>query len=154
MKVLELFAGTRSVSKAFEERGHQVLTVDWDPVHDGIDINKDVFELYADEITRKFGRPDVVWASPDCTTYSIAAISHHRKREANGNLAPVTEYAEFCDRVNMHVHNLIMMLTPPMVHREPTRRNAQDGFYARLETLHGYVLPVWRRTDEADRYLD
>ena len=22
-------------------------------------------------------KPDIIWASPPCTTYSIAAISHH-----------------------------------------------------------------------------
>ena len=29
MKVLELFAGTRSISKAFEARGHKTFCVEW-----------------------------------------------------------------------------------------------------------------------------
>ena len=30
MKVLELFCGTKSISNAFKEAGHEVFTVDWE----------------------------------------------------------------------------------------------------------------------------
>lgn len=112
MKVLELFAGTRSISSAFEARGHQTFSVEWDRDFQNIDLYADVLTVTPEMILERFGRPDVIWASPDCTTYSIAAISHHRKREPSGNLAPVSDYAKFCDRVNLHVHNLIMALSP------------------------------------------
>ena len=113
MRVLELFAGTRSIGRAFERRGHDVLSVDWDDRFDGIDLTADVLEVTYRDILDLIGKPDVIWASPDCTTYSIAAISHHRRRENHGNLAGVSDYARACDRVNLHVHNLVMMLTPP-----------------------------------------
>ena len=92
--------------------GHEVYSVEWDKRFTGIDLYADVGTLTAQEIFKSFGRPDVIWASPDCTTYSIAAISHHRKQEADGNLAPVSEYAKFCDYVNVHVLNLIQELDP------------------------------------------
>lgn len=55
----------------------------------------------------------MIWASPDCTSYSIAAISHHRKKnEETGNLDGVSEYAKFCDKVNWHIKELIQQLNP------------------------------------------
>lgn len=76
MKVLELFAGTRSIGKAFENRGHQVFSVEWDKNFENIDLYADILTVTTDEILNRFGRPDVIWASPDCSTFSIAAISH------------------------------------------------------------------------------
>ena len=107
MKVLELFAGTRSISKAFEAAGHETFSIEWDKQHENISWYADIGQIKAKDILEKFGVPDVIWASPDCTSYSIAAISHHRKKESNGNLAPVSEYAKFCDKVNKNVIKLI-----------------------------------------------
>ena len=132
MKVLELFAGKRSVGKAFEEKGHDVFSVEWDRSFENIDLYKDIYELSAKEILEKFGKPDVIWASPDCSSYSIAAISHHRKREENGNLAPVSEYAKFCDRVNQHTLNLIMTLSPKYWFIENPR-----GGMRKMDFMHG-----------------
>ena len=84
MKVLELFAGTRSIGKAFEARGHEVYSVEWDKRFEDINLYEDILRVQADDIIRLFGKPDVVWASPDCTTFSIAAISHHRRKSENG----------------------------------------------------------------------
>lgn len=112
MKVLELFAGTRSIGRAFEARGHEVFSVEWDKRFTDIDLYKDILTLTAEEVIENFGRPDVIWASPDCTSYSIAAISHHRKQDENGNLSPVSDYAKFCDRVNQHVLGVMLALSP------------------------------------------
>lgn len=112
MKVLELFAGTRSIGKAFERRGHEVFSIEWDKKFEHIDLYADIMQVTAEQILNTFGRPDVIWASPDCTTYSVAAISKHRKKDTDGNLAPISEYAKFCDAVNSHVVNLITELAP------------------------------------------
>ena len=110
MKVLELFAGTRSIGKVFEKRGHEVFSVEWDKDFENIDWYEDIGKITAQEIIERFGHPDVIWASPDCTSYSVAAISRHRRREPDGNLAPVSDYAKFCDKVNEHVIELIKEL--------------------------------------------
>ena len=113
MKVLELFAGTRSIGKAFEARGHQVFSVEWDKDFENIDLYADVLTVTAEQVRELFGQPDVIWASPDCTTYSLAGIHNHRwKNQFTGNLDPVTDYARFCDKVNQHVVQLIRDLAP------------------------------------------
>ncbi len=112
MKVLELFAGTRSIGQAFESRGHEVFTVEWDKGFENISLYADISTLTAKEILKLFGQPDVIWASPDCSTYSIAGISHHRRQQEGGNLEPVSEYAKFCDLTNKHVLDLINELKP------------------------------------------
>ena len=81
MKVLELFAGTRSIGKAFEEKGHKVYSVDWNKEFENINLYTDISTLTAEYIISAFGKPDVIWASPDCTSYSVAAISYHRRKE-------------------------------------------------------------------------
>ena len=113
MKVLELFAGTRSIGKAFEARGHEVFSVEWDKKFENINLYADIGQLTAQEVLEKFGHPDVVWMSPDCTSFSISAISHHRKlNPLTGNLDPISDYAKFCDQVDQHCLELIKELNP------------------------------------------
>lgn len=112
LKVLELFAGTRSIGKAFEAQGHEVFSVEWDKQHEDISWYADIGAINASDIIERFGVPDVIWASPDCTSYSIAAISHHRTREEDGNLAPKSEYAKLSDKVNANMLKLIYDLQP------------------------------------------
>ena len=113
MKVVELFCGTKSISNAFKERGHDVYTVDWEKSFNP-SLCADIGKLTAQEIVMLCnGKPDVIWASPDCTTFSIAAISHHRrKNEKTGNLDAVSDYAKLCDEVDQNVLRLILALSP------------------------------------------
>lgn len=125
MKVLELFAGTRSIGKAFESRGHEVYSVEWNKKFENISLYEDIMNVTADQIIKDFGHPDVIWASPDCTTFSIAAISHHRKKNPlTGSLDPVSDYAKFCDKVDRHVLELIRELRPKYYFIE----NPRGGF--------------------------
>jgi hypothetical protein len=73
MKVLELFAGSRSIGKVCDELGHEVFSSDWTPF-DGIDYAVDInrFDVYKVPFI-----PDVIWASPPCTTFSVASIGKH-----------------------------------------------------------------------------
>jgi len=109
MNVLELFAGSRSIGKVGDELGMNVFSVDWEKYED-IDLCIDVAKLTKEDIPFT---PDVIWASPDCTTYTIAAISTHRN-----NTEPKSEYAKKCDITNQHFISLIkewLEINPNMV---------------------------------------
>lgn len=115
MKVLELFAGTRSIGKAFEKRGHKVFSIDWDRKFENIDLYADIGTITSDRIFELFGKPDVVWMSPDCTSYSIAGLRAHRKKNADsGELEPISEYAKMCDKVNSHCIDLLNDIKPSL----------------------------------------
>ena len=121
LKVLELFSGTRSIGKAFERRGHEVYSVDWDRQFQAnwyVDIEK----VKASDVVKRFGYPDVIWMSPDCSSYSVAAISkHRRKNNDTGALDPISDYARKCDRVNLNCMRLLRDLRPPLFFIENPR---------------------------------
>ena len=78
MKVLELFAGSRSFSKIAEELGHKTYTTDYKSF-EKIDQVCDIVDFDINKMLKDFGKPDVVWISPPCTTFSVASIGHHWK---------------------------------------------------------------------------
>ncbi len=99
MKLLELFAGSRSVWKVAEKLWYEVFSVDY-VWYKNIDLEQDIETLTPQQIP---WIPDVIWASFDCTTYSIAAVSYHR----SNTITPISEYANKCDRVNTSTIKLI-----------------------------------------------
>lgn len=134
VKVLELFAGTRSIGKAFEAKGHEVFSIEWSKEFEDIDLYEDINNVTAKRILDSFGHPDVIWASPDCSTFSIAAISHHRRKNPfTGNLDSISDYAKFCDTVDQHVIELIRELQPTYWFIENPR-----GGMRKMEWMQGF----------------
>lgn len=78
MKILELFSGSGSVSKAFREAGHETFTIDIEPDFEP-DLVADVLKLKVSDLPKEWRNPDVVWASPPCTTFSVASIGKYWK---------------------------------------------------------------------------
>ena len=113
-KMLDLFCGTKSMAKAFERAGWEAYTVDWSPEFEPT-LCCDVNTLTVEKIIELCGGvPDFVHMSPDCTSYSVAAISHHRKQnKETGELEAVSEYAKFCDDTNSYIIDLIINKLKP-----------------------------------------
>ena len=85
MKVLELFAGSRSFSKEAEKLGHETFCSDINSF-ENIDYVVDILDFDVDKVPFE---PDIIWASPPCTYFSVASIGHHW----NKNHTPKTKEA-------------------------------------------------------------
>jgi len=70
MKILELFSGTESFSKVAREMGMETFTIDNNPDFTP-DLCKDILDVTMDDIPFQ---PDIIWASPPCTCFSVASI--------------------------------------------------------------------------------
>ena len=103
MKVLELFAGSRSIGKAAESLGYDVFSSDVNDF-DKIDYVVDILNF---DIKKVPFKPYIIWASPPCTTYSIAAISHHRPKNK-----PLSNFAIKSDLIVKKTLQIIKELNP------------------------------------------
>jgi site-specific DNA-cytosine methylase len=79
MNVLELFAGSRSIGKQAEKLGMNVFSSD---INNFDNINY-VVNILDFDISKLPFKPDIIWASPPCTGFSVAAIGHHWKKEGD-----------------------------------------------------------------------
>lgn len=73
IKVLELFAGSRSIGNAAESLGYEVFSSDINNFK-GIDYVVDILNFDTNKVPFK---PDIIWASPPCTYFSVASIGKH-----------------------------------------------------------------------------
>jgi len=81
MKILELFAGSRSIGKIADKRGHEVFSVDinnFENIDLVIDILNLDFNCLMENLFKKgIDNIDMIWASPPCTYFSVASIGYH-----------------------------------------------------------------------------
>jgi len=101
MNVLELFAGSRSIGKIAEKLGYNVFSSDINDF-EGIDYVVSILDFDINEIPFV---PDIIWASPPCTTYSVLALHHHR----NG-IWPKTKAAVLGDRITLATNTIVREL--------------------------------------------
>lgn len=108
-KILELFSGTQSISNVFRAAGWATYTLDFDSrFEDKTDWTVDILTTTPQDFINRFGKPDVIWASPPCTTFSVASIGRHWNHEGT----PKTEAAEVGLKILEHTIYLIEELDP------------------------------------------
>jgi hypothetical protein len=112
VRILDLGAGEgdRDRRKRIEARGHEYITVDYDPRF-GCTETADIFTLTAEYLRREYGPFDFGWFSPSCEAFSVAAIGHHW---TGGHRAyiPKTEHAEYSQKLVEHGIRLLIGLWP------------------------------------------
>ena len=71
--IFDFFAGTGSATQAFHDAGHTVIKIELDEQFAADE--RDILSISADYLVSRYGQPDFVWASPPCTTFSVASCS-------------------------------------------------------------------------------
>jgi len=104
MRILELFSGTASFSKVSRARGHETFTIDNNPKFNP-DLCKDVMDLTLGDFPFK---PDIIWASPPCTFFSVASIGKHW----NEDHTPKTDEARLGMKIVKKTLEIIKELNP------------------------------------------
>lgn len=110
MKILELYAGSRSIGKAGEQLGHQVFSSDIEQFG-GIDYVVDILEFDYNKVPFI---PDMIWASPPCQGFSVASIG----KNWNFDNTPKTDSARLGIKLalkTIEIINYYLKLNPNLI---------------------------------------
>lgn len=77
-RLLELFCGTKSVGKEYEKAGYEVISLDFNPKFNATHI-EDILKWDYTQYPKDYF--NVIWASPDCTTWSLATGGKYRLKD-------------------------------------------------------------------------
>ena len=133
MKILELFAGSCSFSNVAKELGHETFTTDIKQF-DKIDYVVDIMDFDIKQIPFV---PDIIWASPPCTTFSVASISHHW----NIDNTPKTENAKVGMKIINKTFEIIEEINPKYWYVENPRGKLRK-LNLKTKTVRGYIKHV------------
>ena len=125
MNVLELFAGSKSFSKEAEKLGMNTFASDYKNFED-IDYVTDILEF---DVSQVPFQPDIIWASPPCTFFSVASIGKHWNKDHT----PKTENAKHGVKIILKTLEIIKHFNSPYVFIENPR-----GKLRKLDLLTQY----------------
>jgi site-specific DNA-cytosine methylase len=129
--LLELFKGTGSFSKAAEELGFDVISVD-------------IVEKYKPTILvnilewdyKTIPVPDIITASPPCQTFSLFITCHKNKvRDYKGDMRPLNEKGELGDKIlfkTLEIINYFLEKNPKLKFSIENPR----GFMRKMECMN------------------
>jgi len=108
MKLLELFCGTKSITKIAKDMGWDCKTLDFSQ-----EFNPDICKSILDFDLPDLGnwRPDIIWASPPCTCFSVASLGHHWTGGKQAYI-PKTEEAKIAIEIAKKTMLIIKSLKP------------------------------------------
>lgn len=108
MNVFDFSVGSGRLDRVFEEDVIHYFPIDANFLHPDTER---FMSLKASHLVERYGRPDFIWASPPCVTFSVASQAHHW---TGGKLAyePKTQAAADNQKVVIHLRNLIQDLKP------------------------------------------
>jgi hypothetical protein len=78
-RLLELFCGTKSVGNVFEKKGYEVVSLDYNKKFNATHTEDILTWDYKQYPSNYF---NVIWASPDCTTWSLATGGIYRTKKS------------------------------------------------------------------------
>lgn len=112
MKILELFSGRhKSFATQAARMGHEIYTVDINA--DNLpNLVIDIGEMTIFDLPENWRKPDIIWASPPCTTFSIASVSTHWKIDTEQSRTPRTKLASNHHLLICHLMGLLYQLHP------------------------------------------
>ncbi len=155
MKVLELFAGSRSVGKACEELGYEVYSSD---INDfpGIDYVADIRDFDIDKVPFV---PDIIWASPPCTYFSVASIGKHWNKDHTPKSDNAMLGVEIVS-ATLYIINVFKSINPNLIWYMENPRgklrklNVVDGLHRNTVTYCQYGDTRMKPTDIWTNNLD
>tara|TARA_R110001606_G_scaffold162087_1_gene306058 strand:+ start:922 stop:1554 length:633 start_codon:yes stop_codon:yes gene_type:complete len=131
MKVLELFAGSRSIGKVADSLGYEVYSSD---INNFENINY-VVDILDFDINKIPFKPDFIWASPPCTFFSVASIGKHWNKDHS----PKSENAKLGMQIIQKTLDIIDMCQPKYFFIENPR-----GKLRKLDLMKGIPrTTVW-----------